>query len=218
MDNTLLSTSKNYHLYIGFPFCKTKCTFCHYVDNIKFGKTTIDEKYMSLLLKQLKKILDLNKYNNLQSVYFGGGTPSLLSFSQLNKIKNLIKRYSNPIEVTIEIYPNNWNKFYLELEFFTRYSIGVQSINQDILAKFNRKDYFWKDILKIIYDIQQYNKGLYVNLDFLFDEKINVREIKEINNVFVNSIVFYPNTKGRGIERLNNVYKTLNIICNNNFK
>ena len=215
MDNTLLSTSKNYHLYIGFPFCKTKCSFCHYVDNIKFGKTVIDENYISLVLKQLKEILELNKHNNLQSIYFGGGTPSLLSLSQLNRIKNLIETYSNPIEVTIEIYPSNWNQSYLELEFFTRYSIGVQAINEDILKQYNRKDYSWQSVLKIIQDIQQFHKILSINLDFLFDEEINIEEIKEANRICVNSIVFYPNTKGRGIKRLNNVYKTLNIINRN---
>ena len=215
MINTLLSTSKNYHLYLGFPFCKSKCSFCHYVDNIKFGKTDIDKNYINLLLKQLKEILSLNKCNNLQSVYFGGGTPSLLSFSQLEEIKNLIKTYSNPTEITIEIYPSNWNKHYLELDFFTRYSIGVQSINKNILERYKRKDYKWQDVLKIIQEIQQYNKKLNINLDFLFDENIELQEVKETNNVIVDSIVFYPNTRGRGVRRLKNIYKTLNIINSN---
>ena len=214
MGDILLSTSQNYHLYLGFPFCKSKCSFCHYTDNIYFGNTSISEDYMKLLLNQLKEVLKLNKHKNLQSIYFGGGTPSLLSFPQLAKIKDLIKTYSNPTEITIEIYPSNWNKYYLELDFFTRYSIGVQSINKNILKKYKRKDYDWQYILKIIHEIQQCNKNLTINLDFLFDENIELQEIKEINNVFVNSIVFYPNTKGRGVERLNNVYKTLNIINN----
>jgi len=212
MNNTLLSTSKNYHLYIGFPFCKSKCSFCHYTDNIKFGKTYIDENYMNLVLKQLREVLELNKNKNLESVYFGGGTPSLLSYNQILQIKELIDKYYNPIEVTIEIYPTNWNKDYLNLDFFTRYSIGVQSINNKILKEYKRKDYSWKDCLNIIDVIKTHNKNIIVNLDFLFNETIEKKEIKEINNILVDSIVFYPNTKGKGEKRLANVYKTLNMI------
>ena len=64
MDNILLSTSKNYHLYLGFPFCKKKCSFCHYVDNISFGNNHIGDDYLNLLLKQLEEALKLNKDKN----------------------------------------------------------------------------------------------------------------------------------------------------------
>jgi len=209
MNNILLSTSKNYHLYIGFPFCKSKCSFCHYTDNIKFGKTSIDENYINLLLKQLREVLELNKNKNLKSVYFGGGTPSLLSYSQVSRIQKLIYKYHKPIEVSIEIYPSNWNKLYLGLNFFTRYSMGVQSINNVILSEYNRKDYNWKNILEIIEEIKKYNNRLSINLDFLFDETVDIKDTQKINQVLVNSLVFYPNTKGRGEKRLKNIFDTL---------
>lgn len=217
----MISSSNEYHLYIGIPFCYAKCSYCHYVDNLKFGHKHVSDSYFNLLLKQLKSVFSLNKNKILKSVYFGGGTPSLLSYSQLLEIKNIFSDYNIlPVEITIEIHPSTWNLYFLDLSFFTRYSIGVQAINQEILHDYKRNSYDWSSVLKIIKDIKEDSRDSYVNLDFVFEQIIEKNDIALMNKLsedkqlHPDSIVFYPNTKGRGKERSSDIYKTLNFIAN----
>lgn len=216
----IISSSNEYHLYIGIPFCHTKCSYCHYIDNLKFGNKNVNDSYFNLLLQQLKLVLYLNRNKILKSVYFGGGTPSLLSYSQVLDIKNIFFAYKvSPVEITIEIHPSTWNFSFLDLNFFTRYSIGVQAINHKILYDYKRNSYDWSSVLKIITDIKESNINTYINLDFVFDQIFKRNDIDLINQLSndkllsPDSIVFYPNTKGRGKERSKNIYKTLNFIA-----
>lgn len=217
----MISSSNEYHLYIGIPFCYAKCSYCHYVDNLEFGHKNVSNSYFNLLIKQMKLVFSLNRNKILKSVYFGGGTPSLLSYSQLLEIKNIFNNYDiSPIEITIEIHPSTWNLYFLDLTFFTRYSIGVQAINQEILNNYKRNSYDWNHILKIIKDIKENSNDACINLDFVFEQTIEEDDVILINKLSKNkqlhpdSIVFYPNTKGRGKERSRNIYKTLNFIAN----
>lgn len=217
----MISSSNEYHLYIGIPFCYAKCSYCHYVDNLKFGHKHVSDSYFNLLLKQLKSVFSLNKNKILKSVYFGGGTPSLLSYSQLLEIKNIFSDYDIlPVEITIEIHPSTWNLYFLDLNFFTRYSIGVQAINQETLYGYKRNSYDWNSVLKIIKEIKEDNGDTYINLDFVFEQTVEENDIIVINQLsedkllHPDSIVFYPNTKGRGKERSKNIYKTLKFIAN----
>ena len=82
----------------------------------------------------------------VRTVYFGGGTPSLLSIRQLGKIVDALREYydvSNTEEVTLEANPEDLSLPYLkelkELRFFNRLSIGVQSFHDDDLRMLNRR-------------------------------------------------------------------------------
>ncbi len=83
----------NVAFYIGIPFCKKACNYCHYRPNIRFGTETIPDVYFTTLLIQIQSFLQ--KYNirnsTLLSCYFGGGTPSLLSTQQISSIFSLFK-------------------------------------------------------------------------------------------------------------------------------
>lgn len=208
----IIASSSEFHLYVGFPFCYKKCSYCHYIDNLKFGHKNINNSYFTLLLKQIKMVLDTNRDKVLKSVYFGGGTPSLLSYSQILKIKEIFKEHRvSPDEISIEMHPSNWNFYFIDSDFFTRFSIGVQTIDQKTAIKYKRDDYDWNHILDIIKQIRENSEKASINLDFVFNETITKEEFELINKLHFlpESIVFYPNTKGRGKERLENILTTL---------
>ena len=80
-------------LYLNFPFCKIPCSYCHYIDNIKFGYDSIPEDYMNMIYDQLERFGANNKGIVLDSIYFGGGTPSLLNDNQIETIHEILNKY-----------------------------------------------------------------------------------------------------------------------------
>ncbi|WP_378957066.1 radical SAM protein [Pelosinus sp. sgz500959] len=200
-----------YALYLNFPFCKSVCSYCHYVKNIKFGYEYIPNDYILILLKQLEDVLIKLKDMNLVSIYFGGGTPSLLSVGQIQSIKKIIEKFNkNSSEISIEIHPNYWNDELVNLGFFTRFSIGVQSFDSERLTTYNRNCYNYKRVIHIIDNIRSNIKNSRINLDILFDDYVLEDDINKIISLYADTITVYPNTKGRGEERLKSVYSTLN--------
>ncbi|WP_041177481.1 radical SAM protein [Brachyspira intermedia] len=143
-------------IYINIPFCLRKCSFCHYVNNLKYSYSKVEDSYFIILLKQLEYVLKNIKNNKLSSIYFGGGTPSLLNEHQINQIKELFDNYNiSSEEVSIEIYPDICNFDYDNNNFFNRFSIGVQSFDDKLLKLYNRKNYDYKIIEDIIYKIKK---------------------------------------------------------------
>lgn len=115
--------------YIHIPFCSKKCKYCAFTSFINLNYI---EKYISSLIKQIEKAYDGTPQKTL---YFGGGTPSLLSIKQ---IETIIKKFNfdkNP-EITFEINPENADKNYLKELFdlgINRLSTGIQTFNDEIL-------------------------------------------------------------------------------------
>lgn len=128
-------------LYIHIPFCEKKCVYCDFFSG---NQLYLVDSYIDSLVKE---IADRKSYlgdESLETIYFGGGTPSLLSPFQIEKIVNEIrKKFSlviNP-EITFECNPENVNSFYLN-DLYTlginRISLGVQFLSDDLLYKYNR--------------------------------------------------------------------------------
>ena len=98
-------------IYIHIPYCKQACHYCNFYFSTKL-------KTKSQFLNALQKeIIIKQKYINdtVNSVYIGGGTPSVLSFLELEKIITLIKNnfnIDNDVEVTIEINPDFAEAFF----------------------------------------------------------------------------------------------------------
>jgi len=127
-------------IYIHIPFCKQACHYCDF-----HFSTNLDR--MSEMVDAICTELDLRKSylgdSKIQTVYFGGGTPSLLSPDFLEKILDKIKsQYScNWQEVTLEANPddltsenlNAWKALGID-----RLSLGVQSFNEEVLKFYNR--------------------------------------------------------------------------------
>lgn len=129
-------------IYIHIPFCKVKCSYCD------FYKTT-DNSQMDELVRALKLELWLRKnYLNdqhINTIYFGGGTPSLLSADQLLDIIRTcytVFQVDTKAEITIEANPDDLNLAYLESVKsigVNRLSIGIQSFSQTDLKLMKRR-------------------------------------------------------------------------------
>jgi oxygen-independent coproporphyrinogen-3 oxidase len=127
-------------LYIHFPFCKQACSYCDF----HFSTST---RYKSDLVNALLKEIEIRKdelQNPLQSVYLGGGTPSLLDASELASILELVNAQwgiEPHAEITLEANPDDLTFEKLqELKSLgiNRLSIGVQSFFQEDLTFMNR--------------------------------------------------------------------------------
>lgn len=203
-------------IYINFPFCKLPCTYCHYIDNISFGYKEIPQQYLEMVISQLEDVFKKTGITEYDSIYFGGGTPSLLTDEQCNQIKKLIKKYNiNAREISIEIHPGMCNFDYINNAFFTRYSIGVQSFDEDVKKSYRRTSYQAKNIVDIVTNIRKSDIKRVINIDLIFDTKIQVVDLENINSLQPETVTFYPNTKGRGKNRLIDVLDTLSWIKEN---
>ena len=128
-------------IYIHIPYCKKKCTYC----NFYFKISQKDKKDMLKCIE--KEIIERkNQLTNqkVKTIYFGGGTPSILSKDEikslLKKIYENYKVIQNP-ELTIECNPEDLNNIKLESYKkigINRLSIGVQSFKDDELRFMNR--------------------------------------------------------------------------------
>lgn len=121
--------------YIHIPFCKGKCNYCSFVS---FDKLDLKDAYLDALKKQIQLEYKGEKLNTL---YFGGGTPSLLSVEEFKSIL-LLFNFEPNAEITIEINPESVNDSYFRLLKnigINRLSIGSQTFNDDTLKLIGRR-------------------------------------------------------------------------------
>ena len=96
-------------IYLHIPFCKQACHYCdfHFTTNLKMKSDLIDG-----MVKEIKFQKDFFGGQTLESIYFGGGSPSLLSEKELSKLLEEINNYfvfNNP-EITLEANPDDLSK------------------------------------------------------------------------------------------------------------
>lgn len=129
-------------IYIHIPFCKTKC---HYCDFYKSTLITQKDEVLAFLEKEflLRKEYLLNE--KISTIYFGGGTPSLLKVEQINTFLSLFQAHyqiEKDVEITLEANPEDLSLEYcqaLRSIGVNRLSIGIQSFNDSDLALMNRR-------------------------------------------------------------------------------
>lgn len=129
-------------LYVHIPFCKSRCAYCNF-----FSTTSLDfiDRYVEALAKEIRLRKDYLPQNSLATLYFGGGTPSLLQSSHLKRIMDVITSCftfeQNP-EITIEANPDDMKDNVIRQWGhlgFNRLSIGIQSFNDTLLRLVNRR-------------------------------------------------------------------------------
>ncbi|WP_338940354.1 radical SAM family heme chaperone HemW [Fusobacterium pseudoperiodonticum] len=130
---------KIYNTYIHIPFCERKCNYCDFT-SLK-GTDNQIEKYVNYLLKEIdiySKDYDLSEKQD--TIYFGGGTPSLLP---IDSLKIILSRffYDENTEITIEVNPKTVDIYKLK-EYknlgVNRLSIGIQTFNDENLKVLGR--------------------------------------------------------------------------------
>jgi oxygen-independent coproporphyrinogen III oxidase len=129
------------HLYIHVPFCKQACHYCDFHFSVNMAKRT---EMVQAICKEIELQKVYLKSNVLSTVYFGGGTPSLLNRSEIGLIFNSISKtftIQKDAEITIECNPDDitiprleeWKEMGIN-----RLSIGIQSFNENHLKFLNR--------------------------------------------------------------------------------
>lgn len=121
--------------YIHIPFCKSKCNYCSFTS---FVDSLNIEKYLFCLKNEIKHFYENEKLNTL---YFGGGTPSLLNINQIKELLNLFD-FEDNAEITVELNPNDVDENYLDNLLnigINRLSFGVQTFDDEILKIIGRR-------------------------------------------------------------------------------
>lgn len=130
-------------LYIHIPFCAKKCAYCDFYSIAFLGDRDL---YIDALKRDISQRKSIIEGEALETIYFGGGTPSLCEPRQLQSIiehaKGLFGSHNSLKEITIEVNPEDVTKEYIEKlqqSDINRVSIGVQSFSDEILSFMNRR-------------------------------------------------------------------------------
>lgn len=128
-------------IYIHIPFCKQKCHYCNFF-SMASQKNKV--RFLEILNHEIRVRQSYLKDEKVSTIYFGGGTPSVLSLEEINTIlKTLDDTYniSSEVEITLEANPDDLSKSYLkdlQQSLVNRLSIGVQSFFDEDLIYLNR--------------------------------------------------------------------------------
>lgn len=131
-------------LYLHIPFCKTKCHYCDFYSDTNMSWKNDFVKALANEMKMETGFLNDVK-PAIRTIYFGGGTPSLLDENDFSKIFSAISEnfdISMCNEITMEANPDDLSTEYVEMlkKFpFNRISIGIQSLNDNELVAINRR-------------------------------------------------------------------------------
>jgi oxygen-independent coproporphyrinogen-3 oxidase len=124
-------------LYIHIPFCEYICHYCDFVKRVPKNKEMVDD-YLKALVKEIHQYE--KHFNTIETIYIGGGTPSMLDPEQLVFLLSHLKDI-HPVEFSIEVNPESYT--YQKGEILKKYgvnrvSLGVQTFNQELLHYLNR--------------------------------------------------------------------------------
>lgn len=143
-----LSSDNSFSLYVSIPFCPSRCSYCSFVSHSIANAQELIEPYVELLCKELEYTGSVAKELGLrlESVYFGGGTPTTLSPPQLDALLRTIERsfdLSTVREYTVEAgRPDTVTREKLDtllLHNVSRISINPQTFNDDVLKSIGRR-------------------------------------------------------------------------------
>ena len=129
-------------LYIGAPYCSSRCSCCIYFKEI--GSPKLIEAYKDNIISSINYFSDVLKNITFDNIYFGGGTPSIFTEKQLQEICLALKKnihFDSKGERTVECNPASTTFKKLKAfkkAGFNRVSFGVQSLNQKVLKEINR--------------------------------------------------------------------------------
>ena len=169
-------------LFVYIPFCASSCNYCFYIKKINPTEAQVDQ-----FLDSLEKQADMYKKSignkQINSVYVGGGTPSILNLNQINRLIKIISNFNilKGASFTFEASPETIDQEKIDFLLqgrVTRISMGVQSLNDQVLKNANRK--YTKELA--LEKIELLRKSRYsYNLDFIYGLKEQTAD--DINNV-----------------------------------
>lgn len=194
---------KHINMYIGIPYCPTKCRYCSFASYEFRGKQgEAYDKFVETLLEEID--LTSNFFNEikipLESIYIGGGTPTTLNEKDLERVLADIKSkfdLSKVREFTVEagrIDTLNSEKLFIMKKYgVDRISINPQTFNEEILKELNR--YFDKDLFDKIY-IEAKEIGFVINMDLIIGlpnetTKDILKTIETVSNYDIDNLTIH---------------------------
>lgn len=139
--------SSMYSLYLHIPFCRHRCSYCDF--NTYAGQEHLRAAYVEALCQEIRLVaLAAGKPLPVHTVYFGGGTPSLLAPAQIGHVLETITRHftlAEGAEISLEANPGTIDRAYLKAlrkAGVNRLSLGVQSAHPDDLRLLEREHDF----------------------------------------------------------------------------
>ena len=184
-----------YSLYIGIPFCPTRCLYCSFTSHsiAQWKKDT--DTYVEALCKELLAVSKMYEGKKLQTIYMGGGTPTSLEGYQLSKILNVVKKnfdLSNLLELTVEAgRPDSITKEKLEAlkdVGVDRISINPQTMQQktlDLIGRHHTIEDIYESY-KLARDVGFEN----INMDFIIG--LNGETLEDVIDSFAKVRTFAP--------------------------
>lgn len=204
-------------IYIHIPFCKKKCFYCDFYSSVKLN---YKNDFLNSLVKEISLRRNYLPNNKIQSVYFGGGTPSLLSSGEINIIFDKIINFfyiSKKAEITLEVNPDDLtNKYLTELKktAINRLSIGIQSFFNDDLLMMNRRHNSCEAINSV--KLSQDKGFSNISGDLIYGlPEMTSKKWQENLNIFFSLNIPHLSAYHIGYEKNTKFYK---LIKNNNLK
>jgi len=167
-------------LYVHIPFCLTKCFFCQFVTRIVSSSSDLCQ-YLECLKKEIDFFSPLFKNVRFSTLYLAGGTPTILSSSQLDWLFSLLEKkfnLENTIQRIIESTPSTLDEEKLEIikkHKFNRLTIGIQTTDRRLLKKVNRP-FQTKNMIKKIFKISRKIGIKILNIDLLIGMPYQTRK------------------------------------------
>ena len=124
-------------IYIHYPFCQAKCPYCDFNSHVKHGVN--QERFLQGYLREIEYFAKYVKNRNIKTIFFGGGTPSLMKSFMVEKIIDHLAEFwaiDDLVEITLEANPSSFEaeKFVdFKKAGINRLSLGIQALNDDDL-------------------------------------------------------------------------------------
>jgi oxygen-independent coproporphyrinogen-3 oxidase len=176
-------------LYIHIPFCLSKCGYCSFYSIKSFD---LIPEYIAALKKEIKYYRNI--FSSFDTIYIGGGTPSLLSAVQIDDIISTINKYfdiDRQAEITVEVNPGDVSFDYfkaLRKSGINRLNIGIQSFDDNILRLLGRRH----SSLEAIAAIEAARTAGFDNLGIDLIYGIHGQGIKSWINTLQKAVSFAP--------------------------
>lgn len=129
-------------IYLHIPFCKTRCIYCDFYSTTR---SELKSRYVQALCRELEMRKGYLKGENIETVYFGGGTPSQLEEGDFRQLFETIQKcygMESCREITLEANPDDLSKKYLQILStlpFNRLSMGIQTFDDTTLKLLKRR-------------------------------------------------------------------------------
>ncbi len=194
------SVTSPFGVYVNVPFCQQLCEFCPFYKEL-YSRSQV-EKYIDAIVNEIQ-------YSRMHGtpnwIYFGGGTPNILTISQLERIVDALKSKITINNMGLEALPSILTQEYIsELRRigFTKLSLGIETLQPIVLKSVGRNQGKYNEIPELLHYAQ--SLGIFTNVDMLIGLKDQMeggflKDIQNISHIHPSQVTIYPYMAIRGL-------------------